>query len=111
MDNFFNEKYNKIVLVSNPKSVLKNYRNYLQKHKLNEDIHKLYYSYKKDKKYMISLEDGRFIHFGSMSYEDYTFHQNDIRKENYLKRSNKIRGNWKNNIFSPNNLSINLLWK
>ena len=110
MDEYYKDKYNQIILVSNPKIVLKNYREYLKKHKLNEDIHKLFYSYKKDKKYMISL-DKKFVHFGSIKFEDFTFHNDDKRKENYLKMASKIKGDWRNDIFSPNNLSINILWK
>ena len=29
---------------------------------------------------------------------------------NYLKRSSKIKGNWKNNLYSPNNLSRKIIW-
>ena len=31
-------------------------------------------------------------------------------RERYLKRATKIRGDWQDNPFSANNLSINLLW-
>jgi hypothetical protein len=63
----------------------------------------------KDKKYMIMNDENKWIHFGNLGYEDYTKHLNEQRRLNYLKRSTKIKGNWKDNIFSPNNLSINLL--
>jgi len=45
-----------------------------------------------------------------MGYEDNTKSQDPIRRENYLKRTANIKGNWKENKFSPNNLSRNLLW-
>ena len=32
------------------------------------------------------------------------------RKKRYLKRASNIRGNWKNNPYSPNNLSLHILW-
>ena len=42
--------------------------------------------------------------------EDYLYHQNEKRRTNYLKRSSNIKGNWKDDPYSPNNLSINILW-
>ena len=50
------------------------------------------------------------IHFGQLGYEDYTKHNDEKRRERYLKRTANIRGDWKENKFSPNNLSRNLLW-
>lgn len=68
-------------------------------------------STRKDKKYMIYDElNDKFVHFGQMGYEDYTKHKNEDRRMNYLLRASNIRGNWKDNPYSPNNLSINLLW-
>lgn len=61
----------------------------------------------------ISLQ---FIHFGDSRYLDYTKwikYGPEIankRRDLYLKRSTKMLGNWKDNPFSANNLSINLLW-
>ena len=54
---------------------------------------------------------GVIIHFGDKRYEDFTQHKNKDRKQNHLKRSSNIKGNWKNNKYSPNNLSMNILWK
>jgi hypothetical protein len=45
-----------------------------------------------------------------MGYEDFTKHKDDKRRENYLKRTTNIPGNWKDNKYSPNNLSRNILW-
>ena len=68
-------------------------------------------SSRKDKKYSIyDPYNDKFINFGQMGYEDYTKHKDEYRRLNYLKRSNNIKGKWKDNIYSPNNLSINLLW-
>ena len=75
-------------------------------------------STRKNKKYMlfdwVSL---KFIHFGDIRYKDYTKYLElygpeiaNQHRERYLKRATKIRGVWEENIFSPNNLSINLLW-
>ena len=33
------------------------------------------------------------------------------RQQKYLNRSSKIKGEWKNDKYSPNNLSMNILWK
>lgn len=67
-------------------------------------------STRKDKKYMIKNDEGKYIHFGSINYQDYTYHNNEARRMSYLKRARNIRGNWKDNPYSPNNLSIHLLW-
>ena len=73
----------------------------------NRDV---FLSTRKDKKYMIMNDANKWIHFGQLGYQDFTKHLDENRRLNYLKRSYKIKGNWKENIFSPNNLSINLLW-
>jgi len=70
----------------------------------------LYLSSSKHKKYMIFNEDSKKVHFGSILYQDYTKHKNKKRRQKYLKRASNIKGNWKQNPFSPNMLSIILLW-
>jgi hypothetical protein len=63
------------------------------------------------KKYMIYDPIKRkWIHFGQMYYEDYTKHKDEDRRYNYLRRSQGIKGDWRDNIYSPNNLSRLLLW-
>ena len=64
----------------------------------------------KSKKYALIKPNGKRINFGSIDYEDYTKHGSDIRRDNYLKRAKGIKGNWKANKYSPNNISIRLLW-
>lgn len=59
---------------------------------------------------MVQDPDNKWVHFGQMGYEDYTKHKDDNRRKNYLKRSSNISGKWKSNKYSPNNLSIHLLW-
>ena len=49
----------------------------------------------------------KYIDFGAMGYQDYTKHE---RRQRYLKRATKIKGNWQDNPYSANNLSINILW-
>jgi hypothetical protein len=71
----------------------------------------VYLSTRPEKKYMIYHPiTGRRIHFGQMGYEDFTKHKNPARRENYLTRASNIKGNWKKDKFSPNNLSIHILW-
>jgi hypothetical protein len=91
---------------SNPLKVRKNLNKYLGKEV------ELYLSSNPKKKYMIKNPQGRWVHFGQMNppMEDYTKHQDINRKNKYLARATKIRGEWKDNPYSSNNLSINLLW-
>lgn len=71
----------------------------------------LYKSSNKNKKYtIVDPSNNKMISFGQIGYEDYTFHKNEARQQNYLKRTNSISGNWKSNKYSPNNLSRNILW-
>ena len=93
-----------IRLYSNPTEVYRKASKYLGK------TAKITLSTKKEKKYMVITPDGKIVHFGQMGYEDYTKHKNKTRRKNYLNRSRKIKGNWKKNKYSPNNLSIHLLW-
>jgi len=45
-----------------------------------------------------------------MGYEDFTKHKDEERRQQYLSRATNIKGNWKKNKYSPNNLAINILW-
>ena len=67
-------------------------------------------STKKGKKYMVNKPNGGVVHFGQMGYEDFTKHRDPERRDNYLKRTANIKGNWRSDKFSPNNLSRNILW-
>ena len=64
----------------------------------------------KNKKYCIMTPENKLINFGQMGYEDYTKHNDKLRRYNYIQRTSKIRGNWKQNKYSPNNLSRTILW-
>ncbi len=99
------KKTNRLWKYSNPVTAQKRSYRYLgKKHGT------LYRSTRKNKKYIVIDPNGHEISFGQMSYEDYTKHRNRKRRANYLRRSAKIKGNWKDNPFSPNNLSRNILW-
>jgi hypothetical protein len=70
-------------------------------------------STRKNKKYMIyDYYNNRWVHFGQMDppMEDFTKHKDNERRMRYLKRAMNIKGNWRNNNFSPNMLSVVLLW-
>jgi hypothetical protein len=98
-------KYKELIKYSNPKTVLKKAKSIY-----GDDVD-LSISPRKDKKYRIyDFINNKYIDFGQMGYEDFTKHKDDERRYNYLQRSLNIKGNWKKNPFSANNLSIFLLW-
>jgi hypothetical protein len=70
----------------------------------------LYRSQKKDKKYSIKAPDGKMVSFGQMGFEDHTKHGDPVRQMKFLNRTSNYRGNWKENPYSPNNLSRRILW-
>lgn len=97
MDNILN--------FSNPKIVLKKAKKIYGKSTI------IFLSDKPKKKYMIlNPYTNKFVYFGQMGYQDFTFHKNETRRKNYLSRTANMRGNWKNDPYSSNNLSRNLLW-
>ena len=75
-------------------------------------------STRKSKKYMIRNKfTNKYVHFGAMGYLDYNKYIQiyglktaNKHRSRYLKRALNIKGNWENNIYSPNYLSILLLW-
>ena len=90
---------------SDPKVVYEKAKKYLGK---DVDI-KL--SDKPIKKYMIlNPHTNKWIYFGQMGFEDFTKHKDLNRRQNYLRRTENMRGNWKDNKYSANNLSRNILW-
>jgi hypothetical protein len=98
------DKSNAIWKWSNPIQVRKMADKYLGK-----DI-PVYLSNKKDKKYMVKNPEGKFISFGQLGFQDFTHHKNLVRRKSYLTRTAGIKGNWKANKYSSNNLSRNILW-
>ena len=75
------------------------------------DTPDLFISNRKDKKYMILIPDtNKFVHFGSLAYEDFTKHQDLQRQKKYIIRASNIKGFWKSDKYSANNLSMFLLW-
>ncbi len=90
---------------SNPEQAQKRAYTYLGK------TARLFPSTNSNKKYDIyDKKNNRWVHFGQIGYEDYTKHKDKTRRKNYLNRSAKIRGDWKQNPYSANNLSRKILW-
>ena len=72
---------------------------------------KLYPARNPEKKYSIfDPKNNKWVNFGQIGYEDYTKHHSKTRRKNYLNRTKYMRGDWKNNKYSANNLSRNILW-
>ena len=98
-------KYTELLKVSNPEIAQKNAFKYLGKNAI------LYLSNQKNKKYAIyDPYTNKYISFGDIRYEDKTKHNDKDRQNRYLKRAMNMRGNWADNKYSPNNLSMYILW-
>lgn len=101
------DKLDELLTISNPKEVIKKAKEYL-----GNDV-EIFISSRKNKKYMVlNPETNKWTHFGSFNppMEDYTKHKDNDRRNRYLARATKIKGNWKDDKYSSNNLSINILW-
>lgn len=73
-------------------------------------------------KLQITAPDGRVVRFGRKGYGDHIIWSMkeksgevpkgfaDEKRRLYRARATKIKGNWKDDPYSPNNLAINLLW-
>lgn len=71
----------------------------------------IFLSKQKNKKYMVyNPQTNKMVHWGAMGMEDYTLHKDEKRRLRYLARATNMKGNWKDDKYSPNNLAINLLW-
>lgn len=95
-------KLNELIKVSDPDEVNKRAMKIYGKN--------VFLSTRKNKKYMILDDNNKFIHFGDIRYHDFTSHKNVIRAMRYRKRMENIKGDWRDNEYSPNILSLRLLW-
>ena len=72
------------------------------------------YSTRKNNKYMVTLPEGKKVHFGSPKYPDYLYHKDEERRDKYLSRATKIKNRQGEltykNPNSSNFWSYNLLW-
>ena len=95
----------KLLTYSNPKQAQRMAYKYLG------TTAKLYPSNNSHKKYKIfDPINKKWVHFGQIGYEDFTKHKDKNRRKNYLTRTLFIKGNWKKNPYSANNLSRHVLW-
>ncbi len=76
-------------------------------------------NFSNDGKHKLSIltPENKLIHFGNIDYNDYIlyFLEGDDtnarqRRNLYLKRSKNIKGDWKDDKYSKNNLSRRILW-
>jgi hypothetical protein len=94
----------KLYYISNPKKAQYNAFKYLGPSAV------LYKSFKPDKKYKIlNVYTNKYIDFGS-NMQDYLYHRDKARQNNYLRRSGNIQGKWRDDPYSKNNLSRIILW-
>jgi hypothetical protein len=88
------------------KSAKKNDYNPLMLEMASDGNHKLTYK----------TPEGKVVPFGKVDYNDYiiyTLSNNkfaDKYKNAYRARATKIKGDWEDDKYSPNNLAINILW-
>ena len=95
----------KLLKYSNPRLAQKMAFKYLGK------TAKIYPANNHQKKYKIyDPKNHKWVSFGQIGYEDFTKHKNKSRRKNYLTRTKYMRGDWKKNPYSANNLSRNILW-
>jgi hypothetical protein len=95
----------KLLKYSNPRQAQKMAYTYLGQ------TAKLYPASISQKKYKIyDPNNEKWINFGQIGYEDFTKHKDKTRRKNYLTRTKYMRGNWKTNPYSANNLSREILW-
>lgn len=99
----------------NPNEYLNIAQNNAKLYKLN--YRHLRFSDRKDKKLMIlNPSTNKWVYFGASSYKDYIIYrllnnpQADEHRRRYIMRASQIRGNWIYDIYSSNQLAINILW-
>jgi hypothetical protein len=98
-------EYDEVYKFSNPKVVQEKAKKYLGEGGI------IYRSISKGKKYMVyNPNTEKWVHFGQIPYEDFTKHKDEKRRKSYLKRTANMKGDWKDDKYSANNLSRNLLW-
>jgi len=68
-------------------------------------------STKKNKKFMVTFEDGKVIHFGQKGYSDFTQHHDEERKKRYLTRHKKHEDWNASGIQTAGWWAFHLLWE
>ena len=95
-------KYEDLIKISDPYKV---YIKFIETYPCDSEIK---ISTRKDKKYMIyNPENGKWFHFGSSNYSDYTKHKDQQRRINFLIRNQR----WAEaDMYSAAYASYYLLW-
>lgn len=90
---------------TNPKEAQKKAFKYLGKNAI------IYKSSNPKKKFMIlDPNKNKMVHFGQINFQDFLKHKNLDRRNRFLKRTANMRGEWRDNKYSANNLSREILW-
>ncbi len=102
-------KINDLIKISDPVEVKRRFEKYRGAAKATIEP-----SPRIDKKYMIRVAAaggmrGRVVHIGS-TMSDFTKTADEKKRASYLARSAGIKGDWRDDKWSPNNLSRALMW-
>ena len=102
-------KLSELLKISDPTEVKRRFEKYRGTSKAEISV-----SPRIDKKYMIRVaaadgQRGRIVHIGS-TMADFTKHADEAKRRSYLARSAGIKGDWRDDKWSPNNLARALLW-
>jgi hypothetical protein len=102
-------KLSELVKISDPQEVKRRFEKYRGSAKATIEP-----SPREDKKYLVRVaaadgKRGRAIHIGS-TLADFTKHGDEQRRKSYLARSAAIKGDWRDDKWSANNLARELLW-
>lgn len=102
-------KLSELIKISDPVEVKRRFEKYRGTAKAEISV-----SPRADKKYMIRVvaadgQRGRIIHIGS-TMPDFTKTADEVKRKSYLARSAGIKGDWKSDKWSANNLSRALMW-
>jgi hypothetical protein len=82
-------------------SVLKSF------HKHYGNDKELFFSTRKDKKFMVKNPDGKWVHFGQKGYSDWHLHKDEKRRDLFRKRNAR----WANaEKYTPAHLAYYVLW-
>ena len=102
-------KLSELIKISDPAEVKRRFEKYRGATKATIEP-----SPRADKKYLVRVAAadgmrGRAIHFGS-TLADFTKHGDEARRKSYLARSAGIKGDWRDDKWSANQLARALLW-
>jgi hypothetical protein len=102
-------KLNDLIKISDPVEVKRRFEKYRGAAKATIEP-----SPRIDKKYMVRVAAaggvrGRVVHIGS-NMADFTKTADEKKRASYLARSAGIKGDWRDDKWSPNNLSRALMW-